>query len=232
MSDGARFVDSRFHVSVRPLAEYAIPDAGAVVVAALLGDTTATEARASLERLLPRSRTSSPSPPEDDENDSDDAYPQLRAIRQQCMTVCAQAHDYVRDISEAWVAHVRDTRARVLDSTRRLRRDAAEAARVRHAYRGHGRAVEREFRNELTRIHTALEDELRTHRAHPPPVVARPESLRTATEELRAQFTEAYGVVPTPTLLRVRKQIERELDLLQRPVLEHAVRHMALALRA
>ena len=227
------FVDSRFHVAVRPVAEYRIPELARLVHEAVLGDAPAEPALAALAEA---EATAEAAARRDDAEvaaaEDDGAAAALTPLREACARVSALLVEYLQGASSAWRAHAAHARSAVRVEAARLRREATEANRVRELYLTRDPAlVEREYRTEMARLSARLEGALDAIRARPAPPTARPADLREASDRLRDVFATAYGTAPTPRLLGVKAAFEREVDRVQSIVLVEFCRAMRALLR-
>lgn len=215
------FVDARFHISVRPSAEYKMPQVGAQVIAALLGDAKRDAVRRTLAALCVRGATAERAEPTPADGEA------LVALQSACANVCTHTAEYLRTISSEWCSHM-DAMRRTADAeASRLNRRATEARRVRDLYAHRGKAlVEREYRAELQRIANELEAVLSALRAREAPACARGAELQRSANALKEAFAAAHGTAKTAAILAIKRQFENELDEIQgeiaRGFAEHA----------
>ena len=226
------FVDSRFHVAVRPAAEYRIPELGRLALEALLGDGPAERAAAALatEEAAAAAAARCDGVEGDAAAAADD--PALTSLREACARVSALLVEHLQGASSAWRAHLAHARGAVRVETARLAREVREAERVRALYLACDAAVvEREYRAEMARLSARLEVALDAIRARPTPPSARPAELRAAADALRDVFARAYGTAPTPQLLGAKAAFEREVGHVQASNLGHLCRALRDLLR-
>jgi len=230
------FVDSRFHVAVRPVAEYRVPELARLAHEAVLGDAPAEPTLAALAEEEAAAAAAAARRDEGGDGDGAEAAgaaaAALTPLREACARVSALLVEYLQGASSAWRAHVAHARSAVRVEAARLRREANEANRVRELYLARDPAlVEREYRTEMARLSARLEGALDAIRARPAPPTARPADLREASDRLRDVFAAAYGTAPTPHLLGVKAAFEREVDRVQSVVLVEFCRAMRALLR-
>jgi hypothetical protein len=223
---------------LRAALEDRLPEAGRAVRDSLLADGSVAEAVRALEACLldvddDASVVSYDDPDErggerGGEDDEDDEPGPLDAL---CARACMHAHDHLQHLASTWRAHLHEVHAETRRLADEMSRRTAEVAAVRARY--HARApeiVEAEYRIEMARLRSALDDALRTVRAAPPPRVPRPEELDRATRALREAFAEGHGGrLPSRGLRRRHLACERQLRRVQRAVGEDFVRHATRA---
>ena len=214
------FVDTRLHIAVRPPLEYKLPHAGRSIASTLLGDRPIQEALDALEEcLLP-----SPAEPAAMERHGD--------FQCLCARVCTHTNEYLQWMADTWLQHIREYASNISHKTCELTNEYEEAGRVRRRYLARDPSmVEREYRQEVKRIQSALQNELHHARTTPHPQCERPDTLVKATNDLKEAFAQAYGTVPTETLQNIKVHFERELLELQRPIADHFVKRATAVLR-
>ena len=214
------FVDARFHISLRPAAEYRIPQMGAQVSAALLGDAKADAVRRSLAADCVRgacAERAEQAPPEGET---------LGALQRACAKVCTHTGEYLRTMSSEWLVFLDATKHTTSAETARLSRRMTEARRVRDLYAHRGRAVvDREYRAEVQRISAELDAVLAALRARDAPACPRTGELQRSSTELKEAFAAAHGTAKTASILAIKRQFEQELDEIQREVARGFAEH-------
>jgi hypothetical protein len=182
------------------------------VQSVILGDRPTAEAMRALEEcLVPVPAVAEPRPEVDT----------LRALG---MHVIELVIDYLQTLAAEWEAHVEQLHTTVRTHANKLTRECKHADRVLRRYSSP--VVQREHRAEMLRLRAELDTLLNTLRSRSPPVVARPDALVSATNELRAAYADAYGTVPTPTLLASKRCFESAMCEAQRAISERFVKHV------
>lgn len=188
--------DSRLHVNVRPPLEYKIPEMYLSARDYILGgksekDLVVTWEQCLLKGTKVETRLLN--------NDSD----AVAELRRTITRVCTDVDEYLRRLSAAWRAYVDAIWAMVRQGTRKLQRDANNAARMLG-----DPSREREYGRELMRIKDQLDLLLREAEMRPTPTVCRPEELLESSRKLQDMFVQTYGHVPTEHLIALKQEFE------------------------
>ena len=201
------FVDTRLYISVRPFLEYEIPDVSQTVYAAIIGDVDVETARKEVERLSNTKlcHVESVMPPR-----------LLGDLNSHCMRVVNLAIEHVKQIEREWIDFLRRTSDGIRQETRAIRREMDEVRRVYERYHPLNPCVaKREYKLEILTLQQRLNVAIDTYRRVELPVIQRSEALRTATNELRESFAQAYGRDNTSSLMNLRQYFESELAATQ-----------------
>lgn len=222
------FVDTRFHISVRPTLEYRLPALGHLLRAGVLGDEP--DVSAALEEFATHFLlTSAPVTAMAKPRAADEAP----ALWSACQQVCFLAQEHLTHLSTAWEDHLRHLSLQVGHVVDEVTHATHDAARIRDRYRTQVRAsiVECEYTRELNRLRALLTQRLQPLRDRAPPDVPRTSALHEATQQLRRAFSDAHGTLPTAILAELHAAFDEHLYAVQAPIVRIFVDSMTRMLK-
>lgn len=217
--------DSRLHVNVRPCLEYRIPQVCLAVRDTILGDRNKTDALNACDECFHDLKIETIPPLDTKEDTSNPVYNELQHY---CTQVCSQVDEYLRHLVATWRAYLDPIVSTIIRTTMQLNSEFDTAARVSKLYHNPGThmLVSRELRAEKKRIANELQKTLVEMRARNIPKVQRPDALVNASEQLRNRFAEAYGKLPTTTILLIKQHFEAQLICIQHDIATNFVQRM------
>lgn len=219
----AMFVDTRLHIAVRPVLEYQLPETAAMVKACLLGDARREDGVAALHSLLGGCA--------EHKEAIDDDNAVATDLQSACAHVCTHAHEHLQSIAAAWRVELSAVRDGVRRATREVSIQHSQALEMRARLRDKvPRIVDEDYRRETARLRALLDNRLCALRDRLPPPCKRPDALVRATHQLKEQFANAYGDMPTSYLMRVKTHFETELTCIGHATAKDFVRHAATLL--
>lgn len=211
------FVDTRLHISVTPVLEYRLPDAGLEIRNQLLGDAggDGEEAIHSIRACLRCGGSGGGGQPSMS-HENDHRHGELWELSS---LVCTHAKEHLEKLSATWKQELRLLHGDVKLATRRGSERLRLASEVRDRYAARApRLVQDEYHIEVGRIRADLEAALESLRARPLPTHPRPPALTSASHRLQEAFASSYGSVPTTSLLRAKEAFESELARIQEDI--------------
>ena len=216
------FVDSRLHISVRPALEYKLPHAAQVIKGVILGDHASDLGCRALQDCLDDLHKDPPS----EALDHDSITPTEVELRRMCTSVCTHMDEHLQRLSAEWQNHLALLWSNVQRGTDKLNKEVEYAKSVKNRYVHRNSAmVQREYRNELLRIESQLDELLQELRNRCEPSMERPSELCEECTLLKEVFPRAYGSIPTPDLVRIKRDFENNVFYLQKAVAEDFVSH-------
>lgn len=203
------FTDTRLYVSVRPYAEYGIPDAAQLVLRTIIGDIPPSVAEEALRGL-----SGHPSLVHESVSSV-----QIGTLNSQCMRVINHAVEHLRQIETNWIEYLTRVRNGMTTEARSIRRDIRDADRVYRQYKStHRNIAEREYKREMNHLSRKMDDAVAQYRSMDPPTTPRSDEFCAAASALRESFATSYGTVDTASLMCLRQYFEYELVQAQRPI--------------
>ena len=215
----AMFIDTRVHVTVRPVLEYKIPEVGKVVVSYVLGDTTFEEAESaylSIEKEVEDISVNSLSTGE--ESISSEVGSELLP---KSSLVCGLVEEYLEAITSSWCEYVQrmsmGVRREVGSISTSLEDAKKEVERVTQLCNTEKERekVRKIYRETVFDTKVRLESCVCAYRDSPPPQIERSQSLINGISDLKGSVSSLSGRVRSKDLVSFRNEFETSMASIQ-----------------